>query len=96
MSTNDLLQIEDKVNLIKHYESIAENASAQAEEIKNSIKELMTERGLETITTPNFIIRFVNVLSSRFDTKRFKMDFGADAYAEYCKQVASKKFTISQ
>lgn len=96
MSTNELLQIEDKVNLIRHYESIAENASAQAEELKNSIKELMTERGLETITTPNFIIRFVTVLSNRFNSAKFKSDFGKDAYAEYCKVVTSKKFTISQ
>ena len=96
MSQNEIIAIEDKVNLINHYETIAKEASEKAEEIKNSIKELMTANDLETITTPNFIIRFVSILSSRFDTKRFKEDFGADAYAEYCKQVASKKFTITQ
>lgn len=96
MSQNELIALEDKIELINHYDSIAKDANEKAEELKVEIKSFMTRQGLETITTPNFIIRFIDVVSSRFDTKKFKEDFGAESYAAYCKQILSKKFTITQ
>lgn len=96
MSIYEITAIEAKVRLINQYEEIASDAKAKADSLKDEIKALMTEKKTDTIKTPNFVIRFIDVLSSRFDTKRFKEEIGADVYKEYCKQVASKKFTISQ
>lgn len=54
----------------------------------------MEAKGIEEMRAGIFIIRFTSVLSSRFDTKRFKEQYG-DLYDRYVKQVASRRFTIS-
>lgn len=41
------------------------------------------------------IVRNTETVSSRFDTKRFKADFGSDAYAEYTRPVIAFRFSIS-
>ena len=96
MSIYEITAIEAKVRLINQYEEIASDAKAKADAIKSEIKDLMTEKKVDTIKTPNFVIRFIDVLSSRFDTKRFKETFGEELYKAYTKEVASKKFTITQ
>ena len=95
MSTNELLNIENRIYLIQEYESQAKNAMEKAEALKASIKDDMSRKGLEEIKTPNFIVKWVDILSSRFDTKRFKEDMGEDIYNFYTKQVPSRRFTIS-
>ena len=96
MSIYEIEAIETKVRLINQYDEIMADAKAKADDLKNEIKEMMTEKKVDTIKTPNFVIRFIDVLSSRFDTKRFKEEIGEDVYKEYCKEIASKKFTISK
>ena len=96
MSIYEITAIEAKVRLINQYDEIMADAKAKADNLKNEIKEMMTEKKVDTIKTPNFVIRFIDVLSSRFDTKRFKEEIGEDVYKEYCKEIASKKFTISK
>lgn len=96
MSIYEIEAIETKVRLINQYDEIMADAKAKADNLKNEIKEMMTEKKVDTIKTPNFVIRFIDVLSSRFDTKRFKEEIGEDVYKEYCKEIASKKFTISK
>ena len=82
MSIYEIEAIETKVRLINQYDEIMADAKAKADNLKNEIKEMMTEKKVDTIKTPNFVIRFIDVLSSRFDTKRFKEEI--------------KKFTISK
>ena len=95
MSQKDIMTIEEKITLIATYEEIIEDAKAKVEALKDSIKQKMTDEDLSEIVTPNHVVRWIDVLSSRFDTKRFKEEMGEDAYNFYTKQVASKKFTIA-
>lgn len=96
MSEERKYLVEDKIRLINQYEAIVEDAKEKAEAIKDEIKAMMTEECLDSLVTDNFVVRWTDVVSSRFDTKRFKEDFGAESYAAYCKQIVSKKFTISK
>jgi len=96
MSVNELQVIENQVKLMQQYEEESANFKAKADEIKESIKAKMTEAGMDEVRTPNFVIRFVQVLSSRFDTKRFKDEMGDEVYNYYTKQVGSFRFTVSQ
>ena len=96
MSIYEIEALEAKVRLINQYEAVAGDAKAKADELKNEIKVMMSEKELSTIKTPNFVIRFIDVLSSRFDTKRFKEVMGEDLYKAFTREVASKKFTITQ
>ncbi|MBR5640643.1 MAG: hypothetical protein IKW92_00745 [Firmicutes bacterium] len=92
MATNELLrQIE---NLIE-YEAMIEELKAEAEEIRNNIKGEMNARETEELEIGSHIVRFTSVLTTRFDTKRFKEVFGEELYKAYTKEVASKRFSIA-
>lgn len=85
------------VNRIKKLKELEEQKKAldsQISGLQEEIKKDMESKGLEEMQAGIFIIRFTSVLSSRFDTKRFKEQYG-DLYDQYVKQVASRRFTIS-
>ena len=91
MDTNELMQ---KIKSLSEWEKIAEDAKAEAESIKDSLKAELTSRGVEELEVGPHILRYTTVLSNRFDTTAFKRDF-ADIYAEFTKQTMSKRFTVS-
>lgn len=92
MGNNEMLR---KVELLTEYEAAIEEMKAEAEEIRNDIKAEMDARGTEELQIGQFIVRFTNVVSSRFDTKRFKEKFGADVYKAFTKEVQSRRFSIA-
>lgn len=77
MSKNELLA---KIELLNEYEVMLDELKAEADEIKNDIKAEMEERGVEEMEVDQYMVRYTSVLTSRFDTKRFKEAMGADVY----------------
>ena len=92
MAKNELLR---KIELLNEYEACLEELKAEADEIKNDIKAEMEARGVEEMEVDQYIVRFTSVLSTRFDTKRFKQAFGEEVYNAFTKQVASRRFSIA-
>lgn len=92
MANNELLK---KVELLAEYEVAIEEMKAEAEELKKDIKEEMDARETEELQIGRFIVRFTSILSSRFDTKRFKENFGEEVYKAYTKEVKSRRFSIA-
>ena len=86
---------EEKITLIATYEEIIDDAKAKVEALKDSIKQKMTDEDLSEIVTPNHVVRWIDVLSSRYDTKRFKETLGEDLYNLYTKQVSSKRWSVA-
>lgn len=86
--------IENRIKKLKALEEQKKELDAQIKELHEEIKKDMEAKGIEEMQAGIFIIRFTSVLSSRFDTKRFKEQYG-DLYERYVKQVASRRFTIS-
>ncbi|MBQ9158948.1 MAG: hypothetical protein IJ136_06465 [Erysipelotrichaceae bacterium] len=84
-----------RIEELNDLEAMIEELKNEAEAIKDAIKQEMTDRNLEEMIVGDYIIRWVDVLSSRFDTKRFKTELGEDLYKSYTKEVASKRFSIS-
>ena len=95
MSNNEIMTLESRIELMQQYEAEANNFKAKAEEIRDSIKEQMTAAQTEELVTPNYVVRFIDVLTSRFDTKLFKEMCGEGLYNQFLKQIASKRFTVS-
>lgn len=91
MTEQKMIEMIEELN---EWTEILEGAKAKCEEIKDSIKEDMERQNKETLTAGMYIIRNTSVLTSKFNTKKFKEDF-ADMYRIYCKDVASKRFSIS-
>lgn len=92
MANNEML---NKVESLIEYEAMIEELKAEAEEIRNSIKNEMEARETEELEIGSHIVRFTSVTSSRFDTKAFKEKMGADMYKLFTKEVASKRFSIA-
>ena len=84
-----------RIEELNELEEMIETLKAEAESIKDVIKNEMTEQNLEEMIVGDYIVRWVDVLSSRFDTKRFKQTMGEDVYKAFTKEVASKRFSIS-
>ena len=91
--TNEELNL--KVNSLIEYEELIAELQKEADAIKDSIKEDLHNRGVEELEVGTHIVRNTSVLSSRFDTKRFKTELGEDLYKRYCKEVISKRFSIA-
>ena len=91
MSKNELVA---KIEALNEWEALMEEARAEAEAIRDSIKAEMLEREVEELTVGAYIIRWTSVLSQRFDTTAFKKVM-PDVYKAYTKQVTSRRFSIA-
>ena len=92
MANDEMLK---KIESLIEYEALIEELQKEAKVLEDSIKEEMVERDVEEFEIGTHIVRFTSVSSSRFDTKRFKAELGEELYKKYCKEVASRRFSIA-
>jgi predicted phage-related endonuclease len=83
-----------KIEALNEWESLIEEARAEADGIRDELKAEMLERGTEELTAGAYIIRWTSILSNRFDSTSFKKVYG-DLYKAFTKQTASRRFSIS-
>ena len=91
MSKNELIA---KIEALNAWEALMEDAKAEADAIRDSIKQEMLDRDVEELIAGAYIIRWTSVLSNRFDTTNFKKVYG-DLYKAFTKQTSSRRFSIS-
>lgn len=91
MSTKEII---NKIEALAEWETIIEEAKAEAEALRDSIKAEMLEQNTEELEAGAYIVRWTSVLTNRFDTTAFKKSHG-EMYKEFTKQVNSRRFTIS-
>ena len=91
MANNELL---NKIEELNSWEQLMEEARAEAEALRDSIKQEMLERDTEELECGQYIIRWTSVLTQRFDTTSFKKSM-PDVYKSFIKQSASKRFSIA-
>ena len=90
MSTKEII---NKIEALAEWETIIEEAKAEAEALRDSIKAEMLEQNTEEFEVGAYIVRWTSVLTNRFDTTAVKKSHG-DMYQEFTKQVSSRRFTI--
>ena len=83
-----------KIEELNELEDLMNEAKAEAEAIRDSIKAEMLDRNVEELEAGAYIVRWTSVLSNRFDTTGFKKIYG-DLYKAFTKQTASKRFSIA-
>lgn len=91
MSANQIMK---KIESLQEWEKIMEEAKAEAESLRDEIKQEMINRNTEELTVGQYIIRWTSVLTQRFDATAFKKVM-PDIYKAYLKQVSSRRFTIA-
>lgn len=77
------------------WKAMEEEAKKEREALEAQIKEEMERNGREELTVGRFIVRFTKILSNRFDTTAFKKMY-PETYKDFTKQVASRRFTVSE
>ena len=91
MSTTELTA---QIESLRALEELIEEAKAEAETLRDTIKQEMLNRDTEELTAGQYIVRWTSVLTNRFDSTAFKKVM-PEVYKAYTKQVSSKRFTIS-
>lgn len=91
MSKSDLIS---KIEELNEWEALMNEAKAQADALRESIKAEMLELNTEELIAGTYIIRWTSVLSQRFDSTAFKKAH-EDLYKTFTKQVSSRRFSIS-
>lgn len=91
MSTNELVM---KVEKLRELEELLEEVKAEAESVRDEIKQEMLMQDTEELEAGQYIIRWTSVLTNRFDTTAFKKVL-PDVYKAYTKQITSRRFSIA-
>ena len=88
------IEIQAQIESLRALEELIEEAKAEAETLRDAIKQEMLNRDIEELSAGQYIVRWTSVLSQRFDTTSFKKVM-PEVYKAYTKQVSSRRFTIS-
>ena len=90
MSTHELTA---QIESLRALEELIEEAKAEAETLRDTIKQEMLAQNVEELTAGQYIVRWTSVLSQRFDSTAFKKVM-PEVYKAYTKQISSRRFTI--
>ncbi|MFV0362742.1 MAG: hypothetical protein ACK5LL_06595 [Suipraeoptans sp.] len=85
--------LENRVRKLLEIEDQKKALEEQADALREEIKKDLERKGIDEIKTPNFIIRWKEVISNRLDGKALKEAL-PDVYALYVKAGTSRRFTI--
>ena len=91
MANNELL---NKIEALNEWEALMEEARAEAEAIRDALKQEMLERGTEELECGKYIIRYQSIVSNRFDSSSFKK-LMPDVYKSFIRQSTSRRFSIA-
>lgn len=88
------IEMAAKIRALKELEALIEEAESEAESIRDELKAQMIEEGVEEKSVDVYKVRYKEVVSSRFDSSKFKSEH-SDLYEQFSKHVKSRRFTIS-
>jgi len=85
--------LENRINKIKALEEQRKALEDQIEALKDEIKADMISKSTNELQVGSFIVRLKEVVTSRFDSKRFKENYRS-LYEAYSKPQCTMRFTI--
>ena len=88
------IQITKKIEDLLALEQLMEEAKAEADTLRDEIKEEMLSQGVDVLTAGQYIVRWTSVLSNRFDSNAFRKVM-PEVYKAYVKPVFSRRFSIA-
>ena len=91
MSMTDIIT---KIEQIKELEALIDEAQAEADALRDTIKAEMLAQNVEEMEAGQYIVRWNTVISNRFDTTAFKKEHG-EMYKLYTKQTTSRRFSVA-
>ena len=93
MAENELLR---RLEELKSWDALIDEAKAKREEIVNSLKEEMEERDTEHLNVANrYMLNWSTVVKNVFQTSLFKKS-NPSTYADWCRTQESKRFSYDE
>ena len=83
-----------KIEELNEWEELKAQADAEAEALRDSIKQEMLARETDEMEVGQYIVRWTSILTQRFDSTSFKKAM-PDVYKAFTKQTASRRFSIA-
>ena len=87
-------EIDIKVKELRELQAMVEEATAQIEAIKDSIKLKMVDEGTEVLQGDGWKATWHTVTTSRLDSKALKAAF-PELVAQYSKATSTTRFTLA-
>ena len=91
MANNELL---NKIEELNEWEALMEEAKAEAEAIRDELKQHMLNENTEELECGQYILRYQTIVTNRFDNSSFKK-LMPDVYKSFIRQTTSKRFSIA-
>ena len=91
MSTKEIIT---KIETLNEWETLLAEAQEEVNAIKDELKQIMLDKNTEELEVGQYIIRWTNVTTNRFDSANFKKQL-PEIYKAFLKQSISKRFSIS-
>ncbi len=91
MANNELL---NKIEELNSWEQLMEEAKAEIEALRDSLKQEMLERDTEELECGQYILRYQTIVTNRFDNSSFKK-LMPKVYNSFIRQTTSKRFSIA-
>lgn len=91
MSTNNIIT---KIEELKELEELLKEVKAEADAIRDELKQTMLDRGTEELEAGKYILRYQSIVSNRFDSSAFKKAL-PDLYKSFTKQSISRRFSVA-
>ena len=89
-----VVAIENRINKLHSLEAQLEALEAEANAIRSEIKAAMDEQGVDELHTKNFVVRWKEIITKRFDGKAFKSAM-PELYQQFVKSSRSHRLTIN-
>lgn len=86
--------LQNRIRRLQTLERQQAEIEAEKAKLKEEIKKDMERKGIDQVKTGNFIVRCKKIISSRFDSKKFKAEH-EDLYKSYQKQQETIRFSIT-
>ena len=89
-----IIATENRINKLQKLEAQIKALEAEADAIRNEIKADMEAKGVDELRTKNFVVRWKEIITSRFDGKAFKAAM-PELYQQFVKASRSRRLTIN-
>ena len=91
MSKNEIIT---KIEAIRELEELIEDAKAEADSLRDEIKQMMLNSNTEEMECGQYMVRYQTIVTNHFNSSAFKKAL-PDVYKSFIRQGTSKRFTIT-
>ena len=88
------IELTARARELKELKIMATELAEEITSIEDAIKAELTARGVDELTVDVFKIRWISVVSQRFDTKAFQANH-ASLYNQFVRPIETRRFSIN-